>query len=186
MNNYYIGLVSEVKVGYVKVTLPTFDDIVTDWLQVVKPRAAGADENWLYKVGEQVVCLLDHGHVTGVCLGALSNKVDNPDPLANVDKWRKKFDDGSYVEYDSSSHAYKLEVVGAGAKVTIVNGGSEVTVDTLLRLKSSSESLFSVLNDLLTQIGLITVNAAGVPTTVPINAAAFLALQTRLAALLQA
>ena len=53
------GLVSDISViGFARVKLPTFDDIVTDQLPIIKARAMNDDENWPLEINEQVACLV--------------------------------------------------------------------------------------------------------------------------------
>lgn len=103
------GLVSDnTRPGYARVKLPTYDDVVTDWLPVAKTRAMNDDENWPLEINEQVACVIDRYCVTGIILGAMSNDVDVPDSDAAIGKWRMKFSDGATIEYDKNAHLWRI------------------------------------------------------------------------------
>lgn len=86
--------------------------------------------------------------------------------------------DGVTITRGNSEHsiaAAKVEMK-AGAVVKVANGG--------VLIQNGPESLRSILQDLLTQISLITVGTPAGPSTPPANAAAFATIQARLATLL--
>ncbi len=127
------GLVSESKPGYARVKLETYDDVVTDWLPIIKPRAMNDDMNWPLEVNEQVTCVVDAYCQTGVVLGATSNDEDEPDDEAGEGKLRLKFSDGAFFEYDKTAHVMKMligstevEVSGSLAKVKV--GSTELEI----------------------------------------------------------
>lgn len=70
-----------------------------------------------------------------------------------------------------------------------MNAGGDITLQASgkVAVKNSAETLFAILNDLMTQLTLLTVVCAapGSPSTPPINAAAIAAIQTRLALLMK-
>jgi hypothetical protein len=75
----------------------------------------------------------------------------------------------------------------AGNTIILKNGGVVLNIsDALFKLNTTSESLFALLNDLLTALTLITVTTAGAVSGLPNNAASFTSLQTRLSNLLSA
>lgn len=68
-----------------------------------------------------------------------------------------------------------------------VNSGSTLfDVGNVFKMNTGTESLFALLNDLITAITTLTVGTPSGPSTVPVNAAAFSAIQTRLSNLLSA
>lgn len=161
------GLVSESKPGFIRAKLPTYDGIVTDWLPIVKMRATGPDdENYPMETDEQVALVVDEHCKTGVCLGAISSDADPAEASAEAGKWRKVFKDGQYLQVDTQTGK------------TTINSKNAVVI------KSTSESLYQVLSDLLTAIKLITVNTGTGTSTPPNNVAAFNSIATRLSALL--
>jgi hypothetical protein len=73
------------------------------------------------------------------------------------------------------------------AQVNVKNGTSVFNVGTsVFKMNTASESLFQLLNDLITGITLLTVGTGMGPSTVPINTATFSSLLTRLNNLLSA
>ena len=108
MMHLVYGLVTETKTGYARVKLPTYDDIVTDWLPIAKQRAMNDDENWPLEENEQVVCAVDEFCKTGVIVGAISSDADVPDADAAAGKWRMKFSDGAVIEYDKNSNKWRI------------------------------------------------------------------------------
>jgi phage baseplate assembly protein gpV len=122
------GLVTEWKPGYVKVKLPTYDDVMTDWIQVIKLDAVGMDINVPFETDTQVQVIIDKYNRIGICLGATSNEVDTPDPAAAADKYRVLFKDNSYFEYDKSAHVLKVKLADNGSELH-VTVGSDIDVD---------------------------------------------------------
>lgn len=141
------GEVSDSKVGYAKVYFPE-QDVVSDWLEIVKPRAKGDDCNWPLVQGEQVACVMsfteDDRCDTGVILGAISNDEDVPDADAGLNKYRLKFEDGGVLEYNKDSHKWRM-----------ASGGGE--------------DLYTWFKDFVTCLKELTVNTATGPSSVPVN-----------------
>jgi len=157
------GVVTEWEAGYVRVCLPTFDDIVTDWLQIVKPRAMNDDENWPLEANEEVACVVDRYCKEGVCLGALTNTQDMPDDGAAAGKWRKRFSDGMIMEYDKVAHklTYTMNDGGiwgynAGTGVFTMNSGG-------------GENMYQFMKDFITCLTELTVSTGTGPSSVPVN-----------------
>jgi len=84
-SNTTVGVVTDVtdpeKLGRLRVSLPNFDDIETDWLQVLIP---GAGENKgviaLNDLGDNVLLLLNHNDpAQGIILGGLYGTVSPPE-----------------------------------------------------------------------------------------------------------
>jgi hypothetical protein len=72
-------------------------------------------------------------------------------------------------------------------QVCISNGNTVFSVGTnALKIRTAGESLFQLLNDLLSAISILTVTTSTGPSSVPINAATFTTLQSRLNNLLSA
>lgn len=120
------GEVSESKVGYARVYFPA-EDIVSDFLPIVKTRAAGSEINWPLKVGEQVACVMifteDDRCDTGVILGALNNDEDEPDSDAGLKKYRMKLEGGGVLEYDGDSNKWTM---GGGTAELLGNANNLV------------------------------------------------------------
>lgn len=135
-------------VGYARVQFPTYDNIVSDWLPIIKTRAMNDDENWPLELNEQVACMMsmsdDDRADTGVILGAISNDVDTPFTGAGAGKWNKSFSDGGLLEYDKNAKLFKM------------NSGS-------------GETLFKLLKDFFTVLGELTVETPSGNSSTPIN-----------------
>ena len=178
------GLVSNSAVGYVKVRLQEYDDIVTDWLPIIKTRAMNDDENWPLETDELVVCLMliQDGSICdiGYCLGAISNQEDNPESGAQVGKFRKYFSDGSSVEYDKSSHVYVYDLPATGAKWRVKVGNTIVEVGEKIKVINSAESQYEILTDLVNAIKALTVNTGTGPSSIPNNFGDFDNILTRI------
>lgn len=86
------------------------------------------------EVNEHVVCLMDKYAEEGVCIGAIYNEVDTPDPGEAAGKFRKLFSDGTLIEYDKNAH--KLTVDVKGQLEAIATG--DVTIDTQTNLKGTA------------------------------------------------
>ncbi len=71
--------------------------------------------------------------------------------------------------------------------VTIANGSvAFVLTPEIIKMTTPTESLYAVLNDMITAITSLTVGTSTGPSTVPINVASFTALQARLSNLTSA
>jgi phage baseplate assembly protein V len=67
---------------------------------------------WLPDVDEQVVCLfLPNGNAQGFIIGSPFSKVDPP-PVNDPDKRHIAFSDGTFIEYDRSTHTLFLDAKG--------------------------------------------------------------------------
>lgn len=72
-------------------------------------------------------------------------------------------------------------------EVRITNGSVTLAVTSeVFKMTTPTESLYAVLNDLLTAISALTVGTSTGPSSVPINLASFASLQTRLTNLISA
>jgi len=127
------GIVSEVKKGFVKVFFEE-DDIVTDWLPVLVRKSKTEKESWPLEIKEHVVCLMDCECETGVVVGAIHNDEDQPDPGEAPGKFRKKFSDGTLIEYDVAGHKLTVDVKGDLQAITT----GEVIVDAGTNLKGNA------------------------------------------------
>lgn len=109
-----VGIVTAVypERGTVRVTMSDVDDLQTYELQVVVPKTHKDKEFWMPDVGEQVVCLFSgQGLERGWVLGAVYSQADTV-PEASRDKWIKRFEDGTIIEYDRKEHHLKIFVRG--------------------------------------------------------------------------
>jgi phage baseplate assembly protein V len=112
MNSLKYGLVSSVKSGFVRVKFEEDDGIVSDWLPVMVRKSKSEKESWQLEINEHVVCIMDEHGEFGVCLGAIPNDEDTPDPGEGAGKFRKIFSDGTEIEYDSNTKKLTVDVKG--------------------------------------------------------------------------
>lgn len=166
------GVVTETEPGYARVQLPAYDNIVTPWLQIVKQRAMGDDENWPLAINEQVQCLVDEYLTEGIILGATSNAEDVPDSGAANTKWRKYFSDGTYLEYDKSTKIFTANIAGE-ANITaqgnvqlttqgdIVAQGNNINATAVIAAKITAPDITLTGNVVVTG----TLTAAGITTS---------------------
>jgi hypothetical protein len=70
--------------------------------------------------------------------------------------------------------------------VKMESGNTVIDVESVIKIATASESLHAILNDLITAITLITVPTPAGPSGVPVNAATFNTIVTRLSNLLSA
>lgn len=158
--------------GYARVELDE-DDITTAFLPIAFPAALQAKYYSMPAINEQVAVLMDHNAEQGVILGALYSSKTKPDGFDDGDAG-VIFADGSKVFYDASAGKLTIET---GALVEI-KGASKVAIS------NASDSLKSVLSDLLDAILAETHGTASGPTTTPINSAQYSAIKARINALL--
>lgn len=135
------GIISDVKKGFVKVFLEQ-DEIVTDWIPVLVRKSLNDKESFQLEVNEHVVCLMDEKCNEGVCLGAIPNTSDVPDDGEAPGKFRKKFADGTVIEYDRIGHKLTVDVKGElQAKTTgkaLIEATGDVEVTTGANVKATA------------------------------------------------
>lgn len=121
----------------VRVTVPTLDNIQTDWLPVVSLGAGGNQFYALPDPGALAVCLLDARGEGGVCLGVIYNEQDGT-PAADADMWLKKFANGTVISHNRADGQVTVDtpgkvVVKAAAKVEIQSPETEITGNTTVK-----------------------------------------------------
>ncbi|HJU46360.1 MAG TPA: hypothetical protein VJ647_06215 [Chitinophagaceae bacterium] len=119
------GLVSEVKPGFARVYLDA-DKIPTGWLQVVRRKSLTDKESWQLEINEHAVCLLDE-KCEGVIIGVIHDeKKDLADPDEATGIFRKKFSDGTIIQYDKNAGEYSQTVKESSF---LQDGKFAITVD---------------------------------------------------------
>ena len=131
-----------------------------------------------FDVNEQVACLMDKNLENGVVLGAIYSSSVQPGE-SSADVARVQFSDNTVVSYDRGYSELSATVGTTTFKAT-ASGGFEI--------KKGGESLKNILTDLVQEIAIETHTSAspGSPTTVPLNAANYLAFVARIANLFSA
>lgn len=136
------GIISEVKPGFGKVSFEE-DGIVTDFLPVLVRKSKTDKESWPLEVNEHVVCLMEEDMETGVILGAIPNEQDAPDPGEAAGKFRKRFADGTVLEYDSKAHVLTVDVKGQLKAIT--TGAAEIDAKGPATVKSAVKATVEAL-----------------------------------------
>lgn len=153
-----------------RVFLPD-DNIVTDFLPFLVLSARGDKYKKTMSVNDLVVVFLDERAEDGVILGAIYDENNTaPDGQAAV-----TFDDGGKIYWSSG-------------KLTVEKGLTKFEVGASgIKIEKAGDTLKLALTDLLTQIQAITVitTGFGIPSSVPVNAAAIAAILVRIQNILQ-
>lgn len=103
-----IGIVSSIneKNGTVRVVFDDKDNMVSDELPML------SCEYNMPKVKEQVLCLfLANGLQVGFCLGSFYSLVNMP-PVQNKDIYYKRFDDGTWIQYNKETKELNINAAG--------------------------------------------------------------------------
>lgn len=146
------------------------DDFESDWLPVLQPGTLANKYYTIPDVGEHVVCLMDKHAENGVILGAIYSSEELPGSVKGADIAGVLFDGGDYIKYDRQAGKYQVKT----STVELILGPAGPT------LKKGSESLKTILADLITQLEALTVTTAMGPSSVPINVTAITAIKTRI------
>lgn len=172
------GFISEIRPeeGRVRVEFKE-DEITSGWIPVIVQGSKGNKQFHTFEVGEHVACHMDEHCENGYVAGAIYNSKEKPDSsVQGKDIWGVKFKDGAELKYNTTDKEFTLKI-GGSQFVVNQNGG--------FRIKKGGETLYAILNDLLTQLTTEThTGNLGFPTTPPINAPAYSAIMTRLQSLL--
>lgn len=160
------GIVSEWKPGYAKVVFAEDDNLVTDWWAIVSPTSLKDKSSSPLNVNEHVVCLCDERMEEGVVLGAIHNETDTPVASADANTFIKKFEDGTVLKYNKSSHELTADVKG---KVTVtaeddINATSDANIKAKATVKATIEAPAIELKGNVTVLGTLaagTISATG-------------------------
>ena len=102
------GRINEVDENAGKARVLFDDEIVSDWLPVLVPKAATDSYFFAPEVGEQVACLMDAQSENGVILGAMYNAKTKPveagKGIASV-----VFADGTKVAYNAAKRELTIK-----------------------------------------------------------------------------
>lgn len=91
-----------------------FDDdgTVSYELPIIFRGVIGTKDYWMPDIGEQVVCLfLPNGNARGFVIGAVYSNV-NPPPVTDKNKRHVSFEDGTTIEYDTSTSTLTVDSAG--------------------------------------------------------------------------
>lgn len=135
------GVVSEAKAGFAKIYFEE-DNLVTDWLPILVRTSMKDKESWILNVNEHVACMVDTCCEEGVILGAIHSDPEPADSGAGPSKFRKVFEDGTYLEYDKENHTLTANVQGdvkiTAAKTITANATIEADIESpVINLKGT-------------------------------------------------
>lgn len=112
------GIVSQISdpqhLGRVRVTLPTYDDVETDWMEVMLP-GAGHQKGlvMLPDIGDQVLILFPHGNLSqGIVLGGLFGHQSAPDwglVDQSVQRYTVQTPGGQWIQLDDAHQRIHLQ-----------------------------------------------------------------------------
>ena len=109
MTGHYKGIVTEIgEGGQVKVRLPEYDDLITDWLPVVQHLTLGARTWAVPRVDTQVIVLPGLGTEDAVVLGAIYSQEDPPS-FEDSAVIGMTADDGVCISYDPGASKLTIE-----------------------------------------------------------------------------
>lgn len=198
-----IGYISEYdpKTGFAKVEFKQ-DEIVSGWLQAIVQGSKENKHQYPYAVGEQVACILSADNNSGVILGALYSKTDEPDAdLSNGTTHGVVYKDAAKDTYDTDSHERIIELPSSGtltltignASVEVSNtsctikvGATEHTLTAQGHTIKMTESLKAVLEEIVQAVMALTVPTGVGPSGPPINIASFAAALGKLSLIFEA
>ncbi|AYO18091.1 phage baseplate assembly protein V [Vibrio owensii] len=177
-----VGVITDVDAAKarVKVTLPGFSDLPTDWLTCITKRTLGVRTSFNYKVNEKVLCLfLPFGDMsTGFVLGSFYDDKNLP-AQTNPDVFSIEWEDGTVLSYDQGSSTGSLKIKGGTPALTVSPEGITIEAKTSIIGATSitgtldvsdAVTLANVLNGAMTASFMGTVGAAGY--TGPVSGAA--------------
>lgn len=145
------------------------DEIVSAWLPIIVQGSGNSKYFRMFAVGEHVACMMDERCEDGVIVGAIYDQNNRQDD-ATATLTRIDFGQGAVVEYDSAT---KVASVKVGKNVIEI---SELGV----AIKVFSDSLKTILMDLLTANETETHGTPSGPSTPPVNVAVYSAIKARI------
>lgn len=152
------------------------DDVVSDWLPITVQQSKDTKFSAPLDVDEHVACMMDSNSEIGVVLGAIYSQDENPEG-GGKDIYCVEFKNGDRIEYKRDTREYNIKIGASEFKVKNATG---------FTMKKGSESLKTILSDLMVALQAETHPTAVGPTGVPMNVASYVALQARLGTLFEA
>jgi len=180
--NLKFGKITEVDAakGLAKVTFEEDDNLVTAFLPMSVPKSAQDKYSIPFDINEHVWCIMDENCEDGVIGGAIYDSKNTP--AGSAEKTSVQFVGDMSVEYNRTTAT--LSIAG-GELVTIQIDDSEINIQDGILLKRGAETLRKIIDDLIDEINRIIVPTNVGPSGTPINAAAFIAIKTRVSNLLK-
>jgi uncharacterized protein involved in type VI secretion and phage assembly len=144
-----LGVVSQVAdpddLGRVRVVLPTYNDIESDWLEVLTA-AAGPDKGLIAipEIGDNVLVLLTHGDPSqGIVMGGLFGMDGPPDSgveSGEVQRYTLLTRGGQRIQLDDSGNLIRLEN-SDGSFIELAPGMVKVHSQTSLEIEAPGKSI---------------------------------------------
>lgn len=106
--------------------------------------------------------------------------------ISDLDQLMVDIEDTSLIINDEGIEIKRgnTAITATSSEIVIISGSEIKATGSGVLIKNGAESLRGILDDLITQITLMTVGTPAGPSTVPVNAAAFSLIKTRLSTLL--
>jgi phage baseplate assembly protein V len=115
--------------GRVRVTLPEYDGLVTDWLPVVQGLTFGTKTWTVPRIDTQVIVLLGFGLEDAVVIGAVYSQADKA-PFDDAAIIGMTADDGTEISYDPGSGKLTIQ---SPRLIKIVAAGIEIQSDISIK-----------------------------------------------------
>ena len=180
-----VGYITEVDAttGKARVNFAS-EGIVSDWLFILFPKTKADKYQYTPAVGEHVFCILEDDGATGFILGAFYSDRDTPAAtLQDAQTEGMVFADGTEVYYDQGAGEYVINSVG---KIKAIVGAYEIEVSTAgIAVRGATGSLKTDLDSILDALTILTVPTPVGPSSVPVNAASFVAAKASIATYLK-
>jgi len=114
----------------VQVQFPDRDNVISWWLPVCVPKTQNDKFFWQPDIGEQVVCLMDEHDENGCVLGSVASTVDAPQAGLTPADYLIKFEDGTTLHYNRSTHQLQI-TLGTGGQASITQpSGGQIQLDS--------------------------------------------------------
>lgn len=193
--------------GTVQCKLTDRDGVITPPLRVLQPFTKESKAYTMPAIEEQgYIQLFDNG-TSGVWLGAIYGRDTTHADLQAEDKAGVVFSDGTRVIFDAASSELTVdsrakvtvtadteisatvdgcEIKVTASEITAKKGTTQVKVAAKVSISTAAGSLFTILNNILTQLQAETHPTAVGPTGPPVNAPLYAAEAVTLALVMEA
>lgn len=146
------------------------DEVVSDWLPVLVQKTMNDKYFYMPDVNEHVACLMEENGENGIILGAIYSQANAPGVVKGEGKSGVEYENGDIIEYDHNGRILSMKIGTTEFRAT--NSGPAI--------KTTGESLKQILLDLMAQLKAEYHMTGSGPTTVPVNVAAYTAIEARI------
>lgn len=109
------------------------------WLPVMQTRTKKDRYFTMPDKGEAVACLMEDSWETGVILGAIYTKNNQPTSDMDADRAVIEFDDGTVIMYDRSASELTIDAVGS-LNITIA-GNADVDIQGVATIRATTGTI---------------------------------------------